>query len=415
MIKGLMIILDGLGDRPNPLFEGQTPLQFATTTNMDNLLSSGSCGLVDTLSAGLPVGTHTGTAALMGIDHKSQLLLDRGPVEAAGVGIKSGKGDILLRANFATVAEDGSSLIDRRAGRINEGTDVLANALKNIKLNKGIRASLYPATQHRAVLHLIGKGLSPDISNTDPSRIFPGVQCLNSHAFDPENKKARRTAKAVNQFLTIAHNILKDHPVNHSLDLPANTLLTRGAGMAFKPRNLLSEMGINTAVISGEGTIFGLAKMFGFDVISSKDFTASTDTHLSEKFSAASKALEKYDMVYLHIKATDIFSHNKDALGKMKFLEAVDQQLENINTQDLVIGISGDHSTDSISGNHNGDAVPSLLTAPSCRIDQVNTFSELHCSQGGLGRIKGHNFLHSMLDLMGRLNNYHPYDIEFVD
>jgi len=410
-----MIILDGLGDRPNPALDGKTPLQAATTPQMDRLLTIGSCGLVDTLSAGVPVGTHTGTAALMGIDNKNRLLLDRGPVEAAGMGVKTKKGDILLRANFATVDKDGESLIDRRAGRISEGTDALANSLKNIKLNNGIKASLYPATQHRAVVRLRGKGLSPHISNTDPSRMYPGVKCLQSHAFDPENKKAKRTAKALNQFLQIASDIMKVHPVNQSLELPANALLTRGAGVAFKPNSLLTKLGIETAVISGEGTIYGLSKMFDFDVISSQKFTASFDTDLSGKFAAASQALDKYDMVYLHIKATDIFSHSKDAIGKKQFIEMVDKHLGSMNKQDLVIGITGDHSTDCVKGDHNGDPVPSLLTAPSCRIDLMTEFSEINCTQGGLGRIKGCNFLYSMLDLMGVLNNYCPYDFEFLD
>lgn len=415
MYKGLMIILDGLGDRPNSSLAKRTPLQAAVTPQMDRLLAAGSCGQIDTLSPGVPVGTHTGTSALMGIDRNHQLLLDRGPVEAAGVNVKTKKGDILFRVNFATVDEDGVSLIDRRAGRIDQGTGELADCLKNIKLKHGIKASLYPATQHRAVLRLRGKDLSPHVSNTDPCRMYPDAKCLKSHALDPDDKKAKKTAKALNQFLQIAAKILADHPVNKSLELPANALLTRGAGFAFIPENLLTRQQIVTAVVSGDRTIHGLAKLFGFNVISSPEFTASFDTNLSEKFSAAVKALEKHDMVYLHIKATDIYSHNKDATGKRLYLEAIDKHLECLHDMNLVIGITGDHSTDSISGNHNGDPVPSLITAPSCRIDSVTEFSELNCTQGGLGRIRGRDFLYSMLDLMGRLNNYCPQDIDFID
>ena len=121
-------------------------------------------------------------------------------------------------------------------------------------------------------------------------------------------------------------------------------------------------------------------------------------------------------MVYLHIKATDIFSHNRDAAGKQVFLEAIDKVMgETALEDDLVIGITADHSTDCNTGNHCGEPVPSLLYAPCCRTDNVKQFSELDCIQGGLGRIESKGFLFSMLDLMGRLPNYHPFDSAFVD
>lgn len=34
--KGLLIILDGLGDRPIKEFGGKTPLEYANTPNMDS-------------------------------------------------------------------------------------------------------------------------------------------------------------------------------------------------------------------------------------------------------------------------------------------------------------------------------------------------------------------------------------------
>lgn len=415
MSQGLLIILDGLGDRPSPALNGLTPLQAAHTPVMDGLLAQSSCGLVDTLSAGFPVDTHTGSAALMGIDRKSLLSLARGPVEAAGVGVETVAGDILLRANFATLKPDGISIIDRRAGRISKGTEELAQALQDIDLGDGIRASVFPATHHRAVVRLRGKGLSPAISNTDPCRMFPGAKLLPARAIDPADKKAIRTAQALNTLMHKAFTILNHQPLNWALELPANALLTRGAGSASAPVNLLNELGLKVAVISGDRTLHGLAHLFGFEVIFQKGFTAAHDTDLAEKFSAAIKALEKHDMVYLHIKATDIFSHNKDAQGKKIFLESVDKSMGSINSRNLVIGISGDHSTDSNSGNHCGDPVPSLLYATGSRIDSAKYFCESDCNQGGLGRINASGFLHSMLDLMGRLPNYRPRDAAFID
>ena len=416
MYKGLMIILDGLGDRPNPVLNNRTPLQAAYTPVMDALVAAGSCGLVDPLTAGFPVDTHTGCAALMGVSRRDQLSLARGPIEAAGVGVEMMSGDILLRANFATLQNDGCTIIDRRAGRIMQGTAELAQVLQDVNLGAGISASVFPATHHRAVVRLRGTDLSPDISDTDPGSLYPGACLLASHALDPANEKASRTAQALNRLTHEAFSRLAVHPANEPLALPANALLTRGAGIASAPDNLLKRLGLSTAVISGERTLHGMGRLLGFEVIYQPGFTASSDTDLAAKFEAVRDALTKHDMVYLHIKATDIYSHNRDATGKQVFLEAIDSIMEKTALEDdLVIGITADHSTDSNTGNHCGEPVPSLLHAPGCRIDNVKHFSELDCIQGGLGRIEANGFLFSMLDLMGRLPNYHPFDSSFID
>ncbi len=413
--KGLMIILDGLGDRPNSSLHGQTPLQAAKTPVMDKLLATGSCGLVDPLSAGFPVDTHTGSAALMGVARSDLLSLARGPVEAAGIGVDIQDGDVLLRANFATLQDDACTIIDRRAGRISIGTDEFSNILKNVDVGDGVLASLFPATQHRAVIRLTGKNLSAEISDTDPCSSLPGAHLLLSHALDDKNNRAHITAQALNRFLQIAYSRLKDHPFNKTLKIPANALLTRGAGISSVPRNLLKQLDLKTAVISGERTMHGLARLFGFDVIYQTKFTAVSDTDLKAKFDAVNHALVTHDMVYLHIKATDIFSHNKDPSGKCAFIEAIDDAMGILNQENLVIAVSGDHSTDSTTGNHCGDPVPSFLHAAGCRIDSVKQFSESGCLQGGLGRIKANGLFLSMLDHMGKLQNYHPFDAMFLD
>lgn len=72
----------------------------------------------------------------------------------------------------------------------------------------------------------------------------------------------------------------------------------------------------------------------------------------------------------------------------------------------LVIGITGDHSTDSHSGRHVGDPVPSLLYAPQGRRDGCRQFGEIDCATGGLGRVSGTGFLCALLDSMGRLHKF---------
>ncbi len=412
--KGLLIILDGLGDRSSPALQGLTPLEAATTPNLDRLADKGITGLVDPLYPGVPVGTHTGTGVLMGLAPADAVSLARGPVEAAGIGLQVYPGDVLLRCNFATLepAGEGLAIQDRRAGRIQEGTAELAAVLRDLVLGDGITGNLYPTTQHRAVLALHGSGLSSGVTDTDPGsgREASGVQ--SARAGDPSDKGAQRTAAAVNRFVGEAHRRLAEHPLNADRVarglLPANGILTRSAGSTAPLRNLVASLGVSASVITAERTVEGLGRLFGFRTVTQPGFTALPHTDLAGKLAAAVAELETRDLVFLHIKGPDICSHDRDPLGKKACIERIDEALGGLQREDLVVGITGDHSTDSTRGRHCGDPVPSLLVAPNGRRDAATVFNESACAAGGIGRVSATAFLLSLLDAMAAIGNYNP-------
>ena len=279
--KGVMIILDGLGDRPSTILNGQTPLEAAYTPNFDRMAAEGLTGMMYPVAPWVPVGTQTGMGLLLGLARADLPLLARGPVEAAGVELPLAHGDVALRCNFATLEPDGNdfAILDRRAGRISEKTQVLAEAIDGLDLGNGLTTRFRAATQHRAVLVISGPGLSSEITNTDPgaSRDMEGL--LWCRPYIPGDAAAIITAEALNAFTRVSYKILNAHPVNReraALNLPvANGLLTRGAGQGTVLRNLIRHLGLRAAVVTGEGTVVGLGRLFGFDVITSPNFTAN--------------------------------------------------------------------------------------------------------------------------------------------
>jgi len=418
--KGLMIILDGLGDRSCAELDGRTPLEAAFTPNLDQMTREGLLGMVDPLLPGVPVGTHTGTGVLMGLAPLDAGRLARGPVEAAGIGLDLHPGEVVLRCNFATLSDNGEGLAiqDRRAGRIREGTAELAEELRDLQLGDGITGDLYPATQHRAVLRLRGAGLSAGFTDTDPGSGREGHGVQLAQARDGREQSAVRTADAVNRFVREAYRRLVSHPVNLRRDVeglfPANGILTRSAGECARLRNLVTHLRLNAAVVAGEHTVAGLGNLFGFKTLSEPGFTALPQTDLDGKVAATLKALENHDLVFLHIKGPDIAAHDRDAEGKKACLERIDRVLDGLPLSDLVIGVTGDHSTDSNFGRHCGDPVPGLLVAPKGRRDANVTFGEASCMVGGLGRLSATSFLISMLDAMGAMGNFRPVDRDFM-
>jgi len=405
--KGIMIILDGLGDCPQTALNGMTPLEAARTPNLDHLLEKGQCGLVHPISPGIPVGTQTGTGLLFGLPPHEIHKLTRGTVEAAGVGMMVQPGDVALRCNFATVKKDehGWEIIDRRAGRIREGRKELAEALDGLDLGNGITSSFRAATQHRAILKLSGPGLSAKISDTDPGSAARPARVLESYGLNKVESSSVKTAEALNRFFVQSTQILKEHPVNLARMAegrqPANGIISRGAGMVRNVQSIINKMGLVASVIAGEHTLLGLSSLFGFKTITSEHFTSLSDTDLDGKVLAATEALKQSNLVFLHIKATDIFAHDLNPLGKRDFIEKVDTSLKYLLKEDLVIGITADHSTDSRTGNHTGDPVPTILASPHGRRDTVSSYGEIQCTKGGLGQITANEYLHCLLNTMG--------------
>jgi 2,3-bisphosphoglycerate-independent phosphoglycerate mutase len=414
-----MFILDGLGDRPVRELGGRTPLEAARTPVMDGLLTRGRGCLMDPLTPGVPVDTHTGTALLAGVSVKDAHLLRRGPIEAAGAGVALKNGDVAFRCNFATLEPDGDEFLikNRRAGRLGEqAVRDLSPSLQHVDLGDGIQASVHPATQHRAILHLTGSGLSAAITDSDPmSGARMKIQTVA--ALDDTDLQARRTADAMNRFSRIAFARLSDHPFNNARrkegKLEANGVICRGAGAILDLDNLLHHLNLKAALITGDCTVAGLGRLLKHGVYTSHVFTALADTDIDAKIRTGLEALDENEIVFIHLKGPDICSHDFNPVAKKEFLERFDIALAAVPTDNLVIGITGDHSSDSAQGEHCGDPVPSLLYAPRGRSDLCREYGETGCCSGGLGRINANNFLISMLDAMGCLHNYRSEDTKF--
>jgi 2,3-bisphosphoglycerate-independent phosphoglycerate mutase len=414
-----MIIIDGLGDRGIPGFGGMTPLEAAETPNMDLLAGAGQVGLIDPLYPGMPVGTHTGMSMLFGLPRRQAMKLPRGPVEAAGVGINGMENALYIRCNFATLEKRGEryAILDRRAGRNEEGLKQLALDTGNLDLGEGIFASLHPATQHRVVLKLSGDRLSPAITNTDSGNRFHSRGVLTCKAVNEEDADAARTAAAINRLSDLIYQRFSHHPVNETRMaqglLPANGVICRSPGTLPKLKPLLQYLQISAAVISGEETVLGLGNLFGYTLFRDSRFTAMPDTDLQKKVEVAQVALREHDIVFLHIKGPDICSHDLNPAAKRKMLTKIDDVIAPLMNESLVIAITGDHSTDSNTGRHTGDPMPGMICGPQCRIDSSRAFGESACAGGGLGRINSSGFLLTMLDQMNRLENFMPDDRKF--
>jgi len=113
-MKYVVLIGDGMGDYPIPELGG-TPLEVADTPNMDEIARMGICGLAQTIPPGMPKGSDVANMSILGYDPK-KYYTGRGPIEAAGLGIVLGAGEVAFRCNLVTI--ENGRMVDYSAGHI---------------------------------------------------------------------------------------------------------------------------------------------------------------------------------------------------------------------------------------------------------------------------------------------------------
>ena len=400
----LLLIFDGLGDRPVKELGNKTPLQATNTPNLDWFAANGSCGLLDPIGPGICPGSDTSHLALFGYDPFA-VYTGRGPFEAAGTGIDVRPGDVAFRCNFATVDSEGR-VVDRRAGRLKDA-GALARSLDGLTV-EGVQVFFRAGTEHRAALVFRGEGLSPQVSDTDPHA--EGGQVLRSR---PLAAGADRTAGVLNRFTELAREILSKQPLNqeHAVKgLPvANAVLARGAGVFPAIPTMKEKWGLHCAGIAGVGLIRGMCRSVGMDVLDVSGATGGLDTDMVAKAAAAANALREYDFVCVNVKAPDVCGHDGLALEKVRVVERIDEMMGHLRAAlapDTVVAVTADHSTPVALRDHSGDPVPLAIFGEGLRVDAVTEYDEISVASGSLGRLRGLDLLPVLLNLADRAGKF---------
>ena len=96
-------------------------------------------------------------------------------LEALGIDVELGPGDLAARGNLCTVDSE-NRIVDRRAGRIptSQESAPLVEMLNDIEIS-GVDVKVYPVQDYRFVLVMHGERLDDKISETDPQMV--GVCC----------------------------------------------------------------------------------------------------------------------------------------------------------------------------------------------------------------------------------------------
>ncbi|MDC4225752.1 MAG: hypothetical protein MPW15_16255 [Candidatus Manganitrophus sp.] len=232
-MKYVVLVADGMADRPIEALGGRTPLEAAKTPNIDLLATCSEVGLVRTTPDGFVPGSDVAHLSILGYD-PSRFYSGRGALESAGMEVLLNEGDVAFRCNLVTLRDRQKGyafnelssrvfLEDPTAGKIgDEEARELIDLLNNLLGSDQIQ--FYAGKGYRHLMVWVHGALK--------------VECLPPHKLvDKEIVSVfpRGADKGVlKKLVQSAFTVLLDHPVNEERiargERPANGVWLWGPG-----------------------------------------------------------------------------------------------------------------------------------------------------------------------------------------
>jgi 2,3-bisphosphoglycerate-independent phosphoglycerate mutase len=328
--KLALVVLDGLGDIATKEQNYLTPLEAATTPNLDKLAKDSAQGRMIPAAPGITPGSGPGHLGLFGYD-PLEFQVGRGVIEALGLGMELKPGDVCARANFATLDAKGI-VTDRRAGRIPTETceKLVRHARRQNQKNRRHEVIIKAGKEHRFVVVFRGKGLEGPLTDADPNREGFAIPTVKPR--DPKKRSRKKWPKLIADFYKAALPVI-------AKEKPANGFLMRG--IAHQPHIPLFEERylLKPACLAVYPMYKGLAQLVGMVKIEGPQT-------IKEQFERYLAEYDNYDFFFIHYKYTDKYGEDGNFMAKKKAIEDFDAALPILlRKKPDVLAITGDHST----------------------------------------------------------------------
>lgn len=362
-MKYIVVLGDGMADKPIAELGEKTPLAYAKTPTMDKLSKKSEIGMVHTIPEGMAPGSDTANLSVLGYDPK-KYYTGRSPLEALSIGVDMKPTDVALRCNIVTVSTDDlpyeeKTIIDHSSSEIStEDAAVLLEAVRQELETDTYK--FYVGTSYRH-LTIWDKG---EVIDLVPPHDVLG-QKIDKYL--PKDEILLEMQKK-------SYDILANHPINiermkKGLN-PANSIWFWGAGTRPCVTSFQEKNGKKGAMISAVDLLKGIAIGADMKVVEVEGATGGLDTNYEGKAQAAIDVLlnEGYDLVYIHVEAPDEMGHQGSVQRKIKAIENLDERIikpvsETLEKAgvDYRMLVMPDHPTPICMRTHISDPVPYML------------------------------------------------------
>jgi 2,3-bisphosphoglycerate-independent phosphoglycerate mutase len=425
-VRLLLIIFDGLGDRPAPELGGLTPLEAAHTPNIDRFAAEGINGLLQAKSPGYVLGSPLALHLMFGYPEDSYP--GRGPLLATARGHAIAGEEVVHAARFAVAERDGRTLMLRERfirGR-EEACEQLASAIASYECG-GLRFRYEYSGRGDGLLFISSADpnarASFEVTDTDPLVVDQPVLRARARAAGGDEAAAERTAEALCEYLEWAHATLTAHEASALDGVPINALITKWAGPrpAYEPFE--ERWGMRPFSLPDEEVVSGLLLEMGFELAQEAGTDPESDLRVRLE-GARQRLVEGYEFVHVHTKYPDPMSHDNEPEVARDAIEALDRAMEFYwselaNDESVVTVLTTDHTTPSVWAEHprgkfndlhGGEPGPIAIRGGNVRVDGVTAYGERAAAAGGLGHLVGADFMPVLLNAAERAHMWemHP-------
>lgn len=394
-MKYVLILGDGMADRPISELSGKTPLEYAKTPMLDALAKKSEVGLVHTIPEGMSPGSDTANMSVCGYDPKIYYT-GRSPLEALSIGVDMKDTDVAIRTNVVTLSDDDlpyeeKTIIDHSSSEIDtEDAAVLIEAVQKELGNEMFQ--YYVGTSYR---HLLIWDKGSVVELTPPHDILGKTigEYLPKESLLLEMQKK-------------SYEILNNHPINVARAAAglnkANSIWFWGAGTKPILTSFEEKTGKKGAMISAVDLLKGIAVGAGMDNKIVEGANGQLHTNYEGKAQAAVDALTKegYDFAYIHVEAPDEMGHQGSVERKVQAIEYLDARIIRYvkeamdqSGEDYRMLILPDHPTPIEVRTHTSEPVPYLLYDSTELQDNDWQYSEKCAAEGGIYHPQGHELI----------------------
>ena len=382
-MKYVIVIPDGCADEPQESHGGQTPLQAAQTPQMDAVAAAGIVGRANHTPLHLTAGSAVANMSLLGYN-PNENFTGRAPLEAAAQGIQLADDDWAIRCNLVTIEDQIMKSFTAEHISSAEARTLLAVAAEHAEDE---RLEFVPGVSYRNLVIFRGD----DAPFTNDTRTTPPHDLSDQSVGNdfPRGPGSQLLSRLMSQSV----EWFADHAVNQRRreqgKLPATNLWLWGLGKrpALTPFEELH--GLRGAMITAVDLLRGLAAIIGWDRIEVPGATGYVDTDYAAKGRYAIDALENYDIVCVHVEASDEASHEGDANKKIAALESIDRDIvgpilnhlrEHAGEWRMLV--TPDHPTFLRTKTHSHGDVPFTICGAGIQPDAAQTYDEVAATTG---------------------------------
>lgn len=386
--------MDGAAGWPLPGHGGKTSLEVARTPNLDRMAVQGLVGKVRTVPDGMEPSSACACLSILGYDPRVSYK-GRGGIEARSMGLPLADGDVVFRCNLVAIRE--GKMWSYSAGQItSEEARPLIDALQERLGDK--RTHFHAGVSYRHLCILNGRQETLQAVCTPPHDIpnQPVAQYL------PQGPGS----EVLLDLMSRSEAVLKDHPVNKERVRRGDAMATSiwlfwGSNRAPDLPDFRKTYGVKGAMTSGVDLLRGIAGLAGLTNLTISGVTDGMNNDYAAQAEGALAALDRHELVIIHIEAPDEAGHSGSVEEKVKALESIDREvvgrLGKWRTGDLRVLVMPDHPTPIKIQTHVAEPVPFLLWGPGFPANGAKGFSEAEAEKSGLFVAEGHSLMKRLL------------------